>query len=312
LVPAVRGVSFDLADGETVGIVGESGSGKSVTMLAIMGLLAVPPARVRAGDVRFAGRDLLAMSDGERRTVRGRELAMVFQDPLTALNPVLPVGRQIGEVLVRHLALSRVAARARALELMIRVGVPDPAVRIDQYPHQFSGGMRQRIMIAMALAAGPRLLIADEPTTALDVTVQAEIVRLIKDLQAQTGMAVIWVTHDLALLARVADRVLVMYAGRIVEQATAAALYADPQHPYTAALLRSAPRIDLPRGRRQKAIPGAPPDPAALPSGCCFSPRCAHAKARCRRDEPPLAAGAACWVLPFRHTSNPTATESAR
>ena len=306
LVPTVRGVSFDLAAGETIGIVGESGSGKSVTMLAIMGLLASTSASVTAERIDFAGRDLAAMSDAERRAIRGRELAMIFQDPLVALNPVLRVGYQIAEVFRRHLKLPREEARARAIELLARVGVPDPSARIDQYPHQFSGGMRQRIMIAMALAAGPRLLIADEPTTALDVTVQADIVHLLKELQRQSGMAMIWVTHDLALLARVADRVLVMYAGRIVEEAAAATLYAMPQHPYAAGLLGSMPRLNRARVARQRAIPGAPPDLAALPAGCPFAPRCAHALAACADLEPALAATgvdggrAACGVLPYR------------
>jgi oligopeptide/dipeptide ABC transporter ATP-binding protein len=302
-VPAVRGLSFEVAAGETVGIVGESGSGKSVSMLAVLGLLPRPPAHRRARRLEFAGRDLLGLSDHELRSIRGREMAMIFQDPLVALNPVLPVGFQIGEVLVRHLGLARAAVRARVLELLAHVGVPDPAVRIDQFPHQLSGGMRQRIMIAMALAAVPKLLIADEPTTALDVTVQAEIVRLVKDLQGETGMAMIWVTHDLALLARLADRVLVMYAGRIVEAAAATDLYRRPQHPFTAGLLNSIPRPDQRRDQR-RSIPGNPPDPDRLPPGCPFAPRCAYVEPRCRDREPMLlAAGAsgqtaACWVLP--------------
>jgi oligopeptide/dipeptide ABC transporter ATP-binding protein len=297
---AVRGISLDVAAGETLGIVGESGSGKSVAMLSVMRLLA-PGADIAAERLAFDGRDLLALPDRAMRDLRGRDIAMVFQDPLTALNPVLTVGWQIGEVLRRHRGLSREAARDEARALLARVGVPDPTARLRQFPHQFSGGMRQRVMIAMALAGRPRLLIADEPTTALDVTVQAEIVSLMKTLQAAEGMTVVWVTHDLGLLARVARRVVVMYAGRIVEDAAIGDLYARPAHPYTAGLLSSISRIDRPRAPLTRVIPGAPPDPMAQPAGCAFAPRCPVADEGCLRDEPPLAAwGAARRVACFK------------
>ena len=285
---AVRGVSFEVAAGDTVGIVGESGSGKSVAMLSVMRLLA-PRSVVTADRLAFDGRDLLGLTDRAMRDVRGRDIAMVFQDPLSSLNPVLTVGWQIGEVLRRHRGMDRDGARREARDLLARVGVSEPEARLRQFPHQFSGGMRQRVMIAMALAGRPRLLIADEPTTALDVTVQAEIVSLMKSLQAADGMTLIWVTHDLGLLARVARRVIVMYAGRIVEDAPIQDLYESPAHPYTAGLLSSISRIDRPRAPLTRVIPGAPPDPMARPRGCAFAPRCAFSDAGCTQDEPPLA-----------------------
>jgi oligopeptide/dipeptide ABC transporter ATP-binding protein len=296
---ALRGVSLTLAQGEALGIVGESGSGKSVLMLALMRLLP-PRTRIDARRMRFNGHDLLAIAERSLSSIRGREVALIFQDPMTALNPVLTVGRQIGEVLRRHKGLDLKAARAEAARLLARVGVADPGGRLDQYPHQFSGGMRQRLMIAMSLAGGPRLLIADEPTTALDVTIQAEIVELIKRLQASERMALVWVTHDLALLARVATRVVVMYAGRVVEDAPAAALYSRPRHPYTAGLLGCIARIDRPQRAAIRGLQGAPPDPFARPAGCAFAPRCALVIERCHSEDPPLAdqgggVRVACW-----------------
>jgi oligopeptide/dipeptide ABC transporter ATP-binding protein len=296
---ALRGVSLQVAKGEAVGIVGESGSGKSVAMLALMRLLP-PEARIAARRLAFDGRDLAAASEAALRDIRGREMALVFQDPATALNPVLTVGRQITEVLRRHRGLGAAAATAEAERLLVRVGVADAAARLRQYPHQFSGGMRQRVMIATALAGGPRLLIADEPTTALDVTIQMEIVELVKRLQADERMALVWVTHDLALLARIVSRVVVMYAGRIVEDAPAVALYARPRHPYTAGLLGSIARIDRPGRAPVRALGGSPPDPFAREPGCDFAPRCPLAVERCRREVPPLAdegsgVRVACW-----------------
>ncbi len=285
---AVRGISFDVSSGDTVGIVGESGSGKSVAMLSVMRLLA-PRSELSAERLVFEGQDLLGLSDRAMRDMRGREIAMVFQDPLSSLNPVLTIGWQIGEVLRRHRGMTRDAARHEARQLLARVGVSEPDARLRQFPHQFSGGMRQRVMIAMALAGQPRLLIADEPTTALDVTVQAEIVSLMKALQSAEGMTLVWVTHDLGLLARVARRVIVMYAGRIVEDAPIGELYERPAHPYTAGLLSSISRIDRPRAPLTRVIPGAPPDPMARPPGCAFAPRCSLADAGCTREEPELA-----------------------
>lgn len=298
---AVRGVSFDVAAGDSLGVVGESGSGKSATMLAVMGLHDRRAAAVTAAAVSLAGEDLGAAPEARLRDLRGGTVAMVFQDPLTALNPLYTAGFQIGEVLRRHRGLSKRQAAAAAVAMLARVGVPDPGRRANQYPHQFSGGMRQRVMIAAALAGEPRLLIADEPTTALDVTVQAEIVELIRDVQARNDLGLVWVTHDLALLARVADRVLVMYAGQVVEAAPAATLYAAPRHPYTIGLLSSVARLDQPRGERARAIPGGPPRLDRPIAGCAFAPRCARRFARCA-EAPPLMptgpdAAAACWLV---------------
>ncbi len=298
-VHAVRGVSLTVAAGESLGVVGESGSGKSATMLAVMGLHERRAATVEARRLALDGEDLRHAPERRLRDLRGGSVGMVFQDPLTALNPLYTAGFQIAEVLRRHRGLGRGAAKAGAVELLARVGVPDPARRAGQYPHQFSGGMRQRAMIATALAGEPRLLIADEPTTALDVTVQAEIVRLVRDVQGRTGLGLVWVTHDLALLARIADRVMVMYAGSVVEEAPAAQLYAAPRHPYTAALLSTVARLDQPRGHRARAIPGQPPRPDRPIAGCAFAPRCPLRFARCA-EAPPLIptgprAAAACW-----------------
>ncbi len=296
---AVRGVSLTVSAGETVGVVGESGSGKSATMLAILGLHDPRAARVEAARLTLAGEDLRRASPRRLADLRGGAVGLVFQDPLAALNPLYTAGFQIAEVLRRHRGQTRTEARAGAVDLLARVGVPDPARRARQFPHQFSGGMRQRVMIAAALAGDPKLLIADEPTTALDVTVQAEIVRLVQDLQARSGLGLVWVTHDLALLARLADRVLVMYAGAVVEDAPATRLYAAPRHPYTAGLLATVARLDQTRGERARAIPGQPPRLDRPVEGCAFAPRCPYRFARCA-EAPPLLptapdAAAACW-----------------
>ena len=300
VVAAVNGVGFDVAAGETLAILGESGSGKSVTAQAVMGLVE-SPGRVVGGTVSFDGRDLLSASAEDRRRVRGRGLAMVFQDPLSALNPVWSVGFQIGELFRVHRGLSRREARRRAVELLERVQIPAAAARVGEYPHQFSGGMRQRVMIAMALALDPKVLIADEPTTALDVTVQAQILELLDDLRAETGMGLLLITHDLGVVAETADRVAVMYAGRIVETGPTDALLASPAHPYTEGLLASVPRGQSGREERLRPIPGAPPSPARIPAGCPFHPRCPYAVERCRAEHPPLVPvrsggrAAACW-----------------
>jgi oligopeptide/dipeptide ABC transporter ATP-binding protein len=300
VVRAVDGVSWDVQEGETVALVGESGCGKSVSALSVMRLVAAPAGRIVGGRVLFKGRDLLALSEEEMRRVRGREIAMIFQEPMTSLNPVLTVGRQLTEGLEIHLGMDRHAARRRAAELLGMVGISDPARRLPQYPHQFSGGMRQRMMIAMALACNPSLILADEPTTALDVTIQAQILELLKDLSRRLGVAMLIITHNLGVVARYADRVNVMYAGRIVERATARELYANPRHPYTLGLLKSVPRLDVPRRQRLDPIEGQPPDLTRLPPGCAFGPRCAFRVERCI-ETPALTpigeAGhvAACW-----------------
>jgi oligopeptide transport system ATP-binding protein len=288
IVHAVEDVSFTVGRGETLGIVGESGSGKSVTALALMRLVPQPPGRIVAGSVRFEGRDILAMDDAQLRALRGREIAMIFQDPMTSLNPVLTVGRQITEVLETHLAMEPREARLRAVELLTLVGIPSAERRLDDYPHRFSGGMRQRVMIAMAVACRPKLLIADEPTTALDVTIQAQILDIIANLQREMGMSVIMITHDLGVVAGMADRVCVMYGGRIVEQGTTAEVFADPRMPYTAGLLGSIPRLDRPDERRLVPIRGAPPGELGASNACRFRPRCDHAQARCAQSAPRL------------------------
>ena len=288
----INGVSLRLHAGETVAVLGESGSGKSVTAQAIMGLLDMPPASIPAGRIVYAGRDLLTLPEAERRQVRGQEIAMIFQDALSALNPVFPVGWQISEALRHRQGLSRAAARSRAIELMDRVKIPGAAARVDDYPHQFSGGMRQRVMIAMALAMGPKVLIADEPTTALDVTVQAQIMDLLAELRRETGMAMILITHDLGVVADVADRIAVMYAGRIVENAGVFELYERPAHPYTRGLLRSIPRLDQGAGTLA-TIPGLPPNLTRIPPGCPFHPRCPVAQPICASVIPdPIVLGA--------------------
>ncbi len=300
LVRAVDGVSWDVQEGETVALVGESGCGKSVSALSIMRLVAEPAGRIESGEVVYKGRDLLKLSDEEMRGVRGREIAMIFQEPMTSLNPVLSIGRQLTEGLEIHLKMTPSEARARAVELLGMVGIPDPARRLAQYPHHFSGGMRQRMMIAMALACNPSLILADEPTTALDVTIQAQILELMKDLARRLGVAMLIITHNLGVVARYADRVNVMYAGRIIERASAAELYANPRHPYTLGLLRSVPRLDEPRRARLDPIQGQPPDLTRLPRGCAFAPRCAYRVERCGEAAPPLetlTTGhlSACW-----------------
>jgi oligopeptide transport system ATP-binding protein len=283
---AINGVSFELHEGETLAILGESGSGKSVTAQAIMGILDSPPGFVTGGEVRYCGKNILAMSDDNRRRVRGPEISMVFQDALSALNPVFPVGWQIAEMFRKHRGMNRADSQAQATRLMQRVQIPGAAQRVKAYPHQFSGGMRQRIMIAMAIALDPAVLIADEPTTALDVTVQAQIMQLLADLQQERKMGLILITHDLGVVADVANRIAVMYAGRIVEQAGAFELYAQPGHPYTKGLLDSIPRLDQ-KGETLSAIGGLPPNLMHIPPGCPFNPRCHYAQDICRVDPPP-------------------------
>jgi len=300
LVQAVNGVSLYIDPGESLGIVGESGGGKSVTALSIMGLIPAP-GRVVAGEVEFDGRDLLRLSEDERRHIRGNEIAIIFQDPMSYLNPVMTVGRQISEGLRLHKGMGRRAAHARAIDLMKLLGVPDATSGVDKYPHQFSGGMRQRVMIAMALSCEPKLLIADEPTTALDVTVGAQILELLQRLRSDLGMALVLITHDLGIVAGTVDRVNVMYAGQIAETASVDQTFADPRHPYTLGLLASVPRLDAPRGARLQPIPGVPPDLIDPLSGCPFFPRCPYSVERCVAVDPPLELVApthwtACWV----------------
>ncbi|WP_371100235.1 ABC transporter ATP-binding protein [Streptomyces sp. PU_AKi4] len=284
---AVDGVSYGVDAGETLAVLGESGSGKSVTAQAVMGILDTPPARITGGEVLFRGRDLLKLKEDERRRVRGAEMAMIFQDALSSLNPVLTVGDQLAEMFTVHRGTSRKEARARAVELMDRVRIPAARERAGQYPHQFSGGMRQRIMIAMALALEPALIIADEPTTALDVTVQAQVMELLAELRRELRMGLILITHDLGVVADVADRIAVMYAGRTVESAPVHDVYKNPAHPYTRGLLASVPRLDL-KGRELYAVEGLPPNLAHVPPGCAFHPRCPSARDVCRTDAPPL------------------------
>ena len=304
-VRAVDGISYDVEEGETVAIVGES-----VSALSILRLIPSPPGRIVDGSIRFNGKDLLGLSEAEIRDVRGSEIAMIFQEPMTSLNPVLSIGLQLTETLVEHLGLSASAARARAIELLETVGISDPERRLTQYPHHFSGGMRQRVMIAMALSCEPKLIIADEPTTALDVTIQAQILELMKDLTRRFGVALIIITHNLGMVARYADRMNVMYAGKIIESGTARQIYHSPSHPYTLALLRSVPRVDRPRKERLDPIEGQPPDLSRLDKGCAFRPRCRYAADRCGEEIPPLASleeghFSACWRtddLPGRST----------
>jgi peptide/nickel transport system ATP-binding protein len=303
VVRAVDGVSFTVNPGETVAMVGESGCGKSVTSLSILRLIASPPGRTVAGRILFQGRDLLAASEEEMRGVRGNEIAMIFQEPMTSLNPVLTIGRQIAETLTVHRGMSRADGLARAIEMLRLVNIPEPGARTGQYPHQLSGGMRQRVMIAMALACNPKLLIADEPTTALDVTIQAQILDLMRELKARTGAAILLITHDLGVVAEMAQRVFVMYAGRKVEEAPVGALFARPRHPYTRGLLASIPRLGAaaaPARRRLAEIPGVVPSLREEIPGCVFAARCAYAQERCRREYPPLERKddghlVACW-----------------
>ena len=304
VVHAVNGISLSVSEGEVVGIVGESGSGKSVSMLSVLRLIPDPPGRIESGEVVFNGRDLLKLNEQQMEQVRGAEIAMIFQDPLTSLNPTLTVGRQIGEALRLHQGMDRRRADERAAELLSLVGIPKARERLGDYPHQFSGGMRQRVMIAMALSCSPKLLIADEPTTALDVTVQAQIVELVRRLREQLGMSLLWITHDLGMVARLAYRVIVMYAGYIVEEAPVDDLFATPHHPYTAGLLASLPRLNRSSDGKLFSIPGQPPDLLKMSPGCPFEPRCAYQTERCQRENPVLAPVAglaphggsvACW-----------------
>ncbi len=305
IVYAVNGVSYKLHEGETLGVVGESGSGKSVHVLSIMGLIPSPPGRIESGEVFFRGRDLLKLTSEEMRAVRGAEIAMVFQDPMTSLNPVLTIGTQITEALKLHLGMSDKEANERAASLLTMVGIPDAAKRLNNYPHQFSGGMRQRAMIAMALSCNPKLLIADEPTTALDVTIQAQILDLVRRLRDEIGMAMIWITHDLGIVAGLADTVQVMYGGRIVERGSSKEVFKDTRHPYTLGLLKSLPRHDKRSGgERLTQIEGSPPDMRKEPKGCPFAARCTFRIDRCTEEMPPLIPGPestpdhlkACWV----------------
>ncbi len=287
-VHAVDGISYDVAPGETVAIVGESGCGKSVGAMSIMRLIPDPPGRVVGGEVIFDGQDLLKISEPEMRKIRGRHIGMIFQEPMTSLNPVLSIERQLTETLEEHLDVSHEKAHARAIELLGLVGISEPERRLKQYPHHLSGGMRQRVMIAMALACEPKLIIADEPTTALDVTIQAQILELMKNLTRELGVAMIIITHNLGVVARYADRVNVMYAGKIIESGDATQIYKNPKHPYTLALLRSVPRLDQKRGYKLEPVGGQPPDLTKLDEGCAFRPRCAFAVEKCGREFPPL------------------------
>jgi oligopeptide/dipeptide ABC transporter ATP-binding protein len=300
-VHAVNGVSYDIREGEVVAIVGESGCGKSVSMMSILGLIPIPPGEIVSGTATFLGQDLLTMEEKALEEIRGKEIGMIFQDPMTSLNPVLNIQLQLVEALQKHHGFAQDEAQGRAVEMMELVGIPDPARRLNNYPHQFSGGMRQRVMIAMMLACNPTLLIADEPTTALDVTIQAQIVELAIRMREQVGMAMFWITHDLGVVAGMADRVIVMYAGTLVEEADVDSLYEDPRHPYTHALLGALPRMDRRRDRKLRSIRGAPPNLLVKPPGCPFAPRCDYVFDRCLAERPPLDAvavrhKAACWI----------------
>lgn len=288
IVKAVNGVSYGMEEGEILGVVGESGCGKSVHALSILRLIQDPPGKIENGELLFYGRDLLDLSDNEMRDIRGAQIAMVFQDPMTSLNPVFTVGDQIMEALKIHLGMNDKQARGRAAELLSTVGIPDAKQRVNDYPHQFSGGMRQRAMIAMALSCNPKLLIADEPTTALDVTIQAQIVDLVKRLQENLGMAVMWITHDLGIIAEIAQKVNVMYAGYIIERGGVRDIFKNTRHPYTIGLLGSLPRLDEAPGTKLVSIPGLPPDLLALPPGCPFAARCSYAIDQCKEEMPQL------------------------
>jgi oligopeptide transport system ATP-binding protein len=300
-VHAVNGVSFFLKEGETLGIVGESGCGKSVTMMSMMQLIPTPPGKVVAGTAMYQGKDLLKISDDEMRSIRGAQIAIVFQDPMTSFNPVLTIGRQVSEPLEVHQGMNRKQAYDRVVEMLAMVGIPNPKDRLNDYPHQFSGGMRQRAMIAMSLICTPQVLIADEPTTALDVTIQAQIIELVKRLRDDLGMAIIWITHDLGIIAGLAHRVGVMYGGFIIEEASVKDLYTHPSHPYTLGLLNSLPRMDEQGYRRLASIEGLPPILYQTPTSCPFAPRCQFVKERCRKENPALRSVGnghftACWV----------------
>ena len=299
---AVNDVSFSLDEGGTLAVVGESGCGKSVTMMSLLRLIPIPPGEIVSGSAHYHGQDLLKLSENTMQSdIRGKEIAMVFQDPMTSLNPVLTIGRQLTEPLRVHLNYQPDEARKRAVELLELVGIPDPSKRLGDYPHQFSGGMRQRVMIAMALACNPTMLIADEPTTALDVTIQAQIIELVKELRDKIGLSIIWITHDLGVVAGLAQHVIVMYAGYIVEEADVDTLYEDPRHPYTLALLAALPHAERRRESRLKSIPGAPPNLLVEPSGCPFAPRCEYVVEKCKVQNPPLRLigiehSMACWL----------------
>ncbi len=300
-VHAVNGISYQVREGEVLAVVGESGCGKSVSMMSILGLIPIPPGEISRGRAHFNGRDLLQLPDDALEDIRGQEIGMIFQDPMTSLNPVLSIERQLTEALIKHYNLDSEGAKKRAVELLDLVGIPDANERLRSYPHQFSGGMRQRVMIAMMLACNPSLLIADEPTTALDVTIQAQIVELAIQMRGKMNMSMIWITHDLGVVAAMADRVVVMYAGYIVEEAQVYDLYEKPQHPYTNALLAALPRVDQRRDSRLQSIPGAPPNLLVKPHGCPFAPRCNFALEHCRDVNPPLEMigsdhRVACWV----------------
>jgi oligopeptide transport system ATP-binding protein len=301
IVHAVNGVSFGLKEGETLGVVGESGCGKSVTMLSVLGLIASPPGKVAAGEALFLGQDLIKMPAEKLRQVRGAQIAMIFQDPMTSLNPVLTIGRQLEEPLMLHIGMTKNQARDRAAELLGMVGIPNAKDRLNDYPHQYSGGMRQRVMIAMALSCSPQILIADEPTTALDVTIQAQIMDLVKRLRNELGMAIVWITHDLGVVAGLAQRVLVMYGGCIVEEASVNDLFAHPTHPYTLGLINSLPRVDRSEHKRLYSIEGQPPVLLQKPHSCPFAPRCKWVMERCWKENPTLDLVSdehrvACWV----------------
>ena len=300
IVNAVNGVFYDVMPGEILGLVGESGCGKTVSALSILRLIPSPPGKIVEGEILFEGQDILKMDDEEIRHIRGNKIGMIFQEPMTSLNPVLTIGRQLTETLELHLKMDKQAATGRAVELLEMVGIPEAKSRINDYPHQFSGGMRQRVMIAMALSCNPKLLLDDEPTTALDVTIQAQILELLTRLTRELGTAVIIITHNLGVVARYADRVNVMYAGRVIETATASELYANPRHPYTLGLLRSVPRLDQAQKEKLEPIEGMPPDLIHLDGGCPFRPRCRFAVDRCKTENPPLisvaeAHSSACW-----------------
>lgn len=301
VVKAVDGISFDVEPGETLALVGESGCGKSVTALSILRLIPDPPGKITNGEIIYGDTDLLLLKDDEMRAIRGKEISIIFQEPMTSLNPVLTIERQLTEGMMLHLGMTKKTARVRAIELLKTVGMPDPENRLKQYPHQFSGGMRQRVMIAIALSCNPRIIIADEPTTALDVTIQAQILDMIKDLTHQMGISLILITHNLGIVARYADRINIMYSGKIVEQGVASELYKDPRHPYTVGLLKSVPRLDQPKTKKLSPIKGQPPDLINLPHGCYFEPRCPNAIEDCSANFPPFLTinqghKSACWI----------------
>ena len=300
VVKAVDGVSYELEEGETLGLVGESGCGKSVSALSVMRLIPDPPGKIVDGEIQFENEDILKVDMDDMRRIRGGKISMVFQEPMTSLNPVLTVEKQLTETLELHMGMTKAEARQEGVDLLTRVGIPDPERRIKQYPHQFSGGMRQRVMIAMALSCNPRLIIADEPTTALDVTIQAQILELMKSLTTEFGVALIVITHNLGVVARYADRMNIMYAGKIIERGSAMEVYANPRHPYTVGLLHSVPRLDQPRREKLDPIEGQPPDLINVPQGCSFRARCRWAIDKCATEAPPLMPigeghWSACW-----------------